>query len=104
TFENKAALVGKLMMLMGFVLIFEIFYKYTNLHQVSIWFNVLESYRLFHAIGLFWIFVCSAKTLKQLRKTYPELPFWSTLGTPEITRKSTETDATTVVDAESTVL
>ncbi|CAG7817338.1 unnamed protein product [Allacma fusca] len=77
-FENKAALVGKLMMLMGFVLIFEVFFKYTGLQSISIWFNVLEIYRLLHAIGLFWIFVCSDKTTKQLREKYPRFPLLPT--------------------------
>ncbi|CAG7828750.1 unnamed protein product [Allacma fusca] len=73
TFEKKTILIGKLMMLMGFFLIFEFLFNYAQLLQFSIYFSILESYRLFHALGIFWIFVCSKKTLKQLRERYPRV-------------------------------
>ena len=61
------------MLMMGAFLIFEFTVNFANLIEISIYFTFLQVYRILHAVGLFYLFVCSNKVTKQLREKYPTL-------------------------------
>ena len=58
---------------MGAFLIFEFIFNFAELIEISIYFTFLQVYRILHAAGLFYLFVCSKKVTKQLREKYPTL-------------------------------
>ncbi|CAG7823168.1 unnamed protein product, partial [Allacma fusca] len=71
TFGNKAVLVTKLLLVMGFSLIFEFLLNFGELNNYSAYFGIMESYRVLQAAGLFWTFVFGSKTQQHLREKFP---------------------------------
>ena len=63
--------MGKLIFLTGIFLIFEFIFNFTGLIDISIYFTILELYRLLYALGLFWIFVCNRKIVGLLCFKFP---------------------------------
>ncbi|CAG7820216.1 unnamed protein product [Allacma fusca] len=71
TFRNKAVLVIKLLLVMGFSLIFEFILNFGELNNYSAYFGIMEAYRVLQAAGLFWTFVFGCKTQQHLREKFP---------------------------------
>ncbi|CAG7680514.1 unnamed protein product, partial [Allacma fusca] len=72
TFRNKAVLVAKLLLVTGFSLIFEFILNFGELNNCSVYFGIMESYRVLQAAGLFWTFVFGTKTQQHLREKFPD--------------------------------
>ena len=63
-------LVGKLLVLMGIFLVFEISLDISHLIRISIYYGFLHIYEILHAAGLFYLFVCSKKVKKELQEKF----------------------------------
>ncbi|CAG7823485.1 unnamed protein product [Allacma fusca] len=73
TFGDKAALMTKLLLVMGASLIFEFILNFGELTKYSQFFSILEAFRLLQALGLFWTFAWGPRTQKHIREKFPEL-------------------------------
>ena len=67
---SRLVLVGKLLVLMGAFLVFQVSLDIGRLIGISIYYAFLHIYEILHAAGLFYLFVCSKKVKKELKEKF----------------------------------